>query len=142
MFEGRNKNFMIYVGPEQESMHKVRVNGKMSPMNTNVKFPPEMRYHTKHTWVQWEYGEIWERDFERDTWMEDSTTSDEGNRPVRLLVFAVPEKSEQHGIAYMYTPCLSPLTSRTGIMTKRQHQIDMRGVEIVNKQDKCLVASG
>ena len=73
--------------------------------------------------------------------MVEFTTFDEDNRLVRLLVFAVPEKSEKHGIVYMHTPCLSPLTSRTGIMTKRQHQIDMKGVEVVNKQDKCLGAS-
>ena len=138
LFDDKDKNFKTYVGPMKDKLQKVRVDGKVEPWNTYVKCPPNMCNYTKYTLCQWAVGEPWE-EVECQLWMNEGRTFDADERPLRLLVFAVPPESEQYNVAYMHTVA-SPLASRSGIMTRKQHQNDLKNVAMVNNQDKSLMA--
>ena len=138
LFDDKEKNFKTYIGPMTDQMMKIRVDGKIQPKDTWIRHPPQMNDYTKYTMVQWNIGDPW-RELENGLWISEGETFKPDDRPERALVFAVPPDSEQYKVAYMHT-IASPLTSRSGIMTRKQHQDDQKHTAYVNRQDESLCA--
>ena len=96
----KESNHSVWIGLEEHTQLKGRVDVNYMPATTRVGEPSYMRQHMKYTYVQKESGGEWSRVEEECVRLSSGGEFPEEERPVRMLVFAVAPKAEEYGMAY------------------------------------------
>jgi hypothetical protein len=137
LFQGRKKSFITYVGQGKHQDGLVRINAKVAPADTWIKYPTCWADYRKTTYVEYRDSPgSWQMVEERVA-IDDGVELPYGDC-TKAVIFALPPRYDVQGHAYLANLDLASETKSRRVMTRSEARAFTTAVGGVNEHDQAL----